>query len=104
MKTITHAPAATASTSRKVAVVRRSAGNAGAIIGTRTSTGELTIVGDVIRNEKVPVVAARKSSAGADRLVPDEARKRSTASIAMSTSKAEMKNPRKGFTSRRAAA
>src|SRR5215207_5938567 len=99
MKMTTHAPAMTARTSRKVAVVRRSAGKAGAIIGTSTSTGELITVDDVIRKEKVPVVAARKSSAGAGRIVPDAATERSTASTAMRTSNAEMKKPRKGFTS-----
>ena len=60
--------------------------------------------GDDMRNEMVPVVAARKSSAGAGRIFPAAAMERSTASIAMRTSNAEMKKPRKGFTSRRAAA
>ena len=86
MKMTTHAPAVTARTSRNVAVARRSAGNAGAIIGTSTNSGELITVDDVSRNEKVPVVAARNSSAGAGRIAPDAATERSTASIAMRTS------------------
>src|SRR6478672_1879046 len=80
MKTITQPPAMIARASRKVAVVRRSAGNAGAIIGTRTNSGELMTSGDDIRNENVPVVAARKSSAGAGRIVPVAATDRMTAS------------------------
>ena len=54
--------------------------------------------------ENAPVVAARKSRAGAGSTVPLAAMERSTASIAMSTSNDEMKNPMNGFTSRRDAA
>src|SRR5215208_7570750 len=104
MKMITQPPATIARNKRKVAVARRSAGNAGAIIGTSTRSGELTTVDDVSTKEKVPVVAARTSSAGAGSVVPVEAMERSTASTAMSTSKAEMKNPMNGFTNRRTAA
>ncbi len=46
MNSTTHAPATSARNSRKVAVARRSAGNAGAIIGTSTKNGEPMTVGD----------------------------------------------------------
>src|SRR5919107_2324513 len=104
MKMITQEAATIARNNRNVAVARRSAGNAGAIIGTSTSSGELTTVDDVSTNEKVPVVAARKSSAGAGSVLPVAAKDRSIASTAMSTSNAEMKKPMNGFTSRRTAA
>src|SRR5215212_6012741 len=104
MNRTTHAPATSERNRRKVAVVRRSAGNAGAIMGTSTKNGELMTVGEESATEKAPVVAARKISAGAGSTVPVAAMERSTASVAMRTSYAEMKNPMNGLTRRRIAA
>src|SRR5258705_10450984 len=104
MNRTTHAPARSARNNRKVAVVRRSAGNAGAIIGTSTKNGELMTVDEVRATEKAPVVAARKMSAGVGSTWPDAATERSTASVAMRTSYAAMKKPMNGLTSRRRAA
>ena len=102
--TTSHPAATSARTSRKVADERRSAGKAGAIIGTNTKYGEPMIVGDCVTNANAPEVAARKISAGPGSVVPCEATNRSTASTAMSMSYAPMKKPRNGFTSRRDAA
>src|SRR5262245_32119232 len=101
MKSTTHAPATSARNNRKVAVGRRSAGNAGAIIGTSTKKGELMTVDEVRATEKALVVAARKMRAGAGSTWPDAAMERSTASVAMRTLYAVMKKPMNGLTSRR---
>jgi len=104
MKSTTHAPATSARKSRKVAVARRSAGNAGAIIGTSTKNGEPMTVGEERATEKAAVVEARKMSAGEGSTCPVAAMERSTPSVAMRTSYAEMKKPMNGLTSRRSAA
>src|SRR6478752_9701846 len=98
MNSTTHAPAASARNRRKVAVVRRSAGNAGAIIGTSTKKGEPMTVVEERATEKAPVVAARKMSAGVGITWPVAATERSTPSVAMRMSYAEMKKPMNGLT------
>src|SRR6188472_1881364 len=99
MNSTTHAPATSARKSRKVAVVRRSAGNAGAIIGTSTKKGEPMTVDEESATEKAAVVVARKMSADGGSTWPDAAMERSTPSVAMRTSYAVMKKPMNGLTS-----
>src|SRR3954470_14610092 len=70
---------------RKVAAEGRSAGYAGAVIGTKKKIGDAMMVGDCVIHAKAPLVAARKTSAGPGSGVPREAMKRSTASVATST-------------------
>ena len=73
-------------TRRNVAAERRSAGNAGAIIGVKKKNGEPSTSGDCVTKVNVAVVAARKISAACGSGVPRALMYRITASIAIMTS------------------
>src|SRR3954467_5696364 len=83
--TTIHAKATIARKKRNVAAEGRSAGYAGAVMGTKKKIGDAMMVGDCVIHANAPLVAARMTSAGPGSGVPRDAMKRSTASVATST-------------------